>query len=315
MNTSQISFGRRVEIAKKQLYYHRQLYVFLLLPLLYIIIFKYLPMLGIGIAFTKYTPRSGLFGGQFIGLTNFKKFIDSYQFKRVVPNTIILSTYSIVAGFPVPVILALMLNSLRSNSAKKIIQNITYIPHFISVVVMVGMMMQLFNTRIGLFPALYHALFGTAVPDLLGSSASFANMYVWSGIWQNMGWNAIVYIAALAGIDQQLHEAAVIDGANRWQRVLHIDLPGILPTIVVMLILRFGSVMTIGFEKVYLMQNNLNLSASEVISTYVYKVGLSADGGNFSYATAIDLFNSLINFSLLLIVNGISRRVGDMSLW
>lgn len=300
---------------QKQLYHHRQLYVLLILPLVYIIVFNYLPMLGISIAFTKYTPRTGLFGGDFIGLANFNKFIHSYQFKRVVPNTIRLSVYSLVAGFPMPILLALMLNSLRSEKWKRIIQNITYIPHFISTVVLVGMLMQLFNTRTGIYASLCNYFTNTAPRDLLGDPAVFSHLYVWSGIWQNMGWSAIIYIAALTGIDQQLHEAAVIDGASRWQRVLHIDLPGIIPTIIIMLIMRFGSVMTVGFEKVYLMQNNLNLASSEVISTYVYKVGLSESGGNFSYATAIDLFNSIINFTLLLIVNTISRKVGEMSLW
>lgn len=300
---------------QKQLYHHRQLYVLLILPLVYIIVFNYLPMLGISIAFTKYTPRTGLFGGDFIGLANFNKFIHSYQFKRVVPNTIRLSVYSLVAGFPMPILLALMLNSLRSEKWKRIIQNITYIPHFISTVVLVGMLMQLFNTRTGIYASLCNYFTNTAPRDLLGDPTVFSHLYVWSGIWQNMGWSAIIYIAALTGIDQQLHEAAVIDGASRWQRVLHIDLPGIIPTIIIMLIMRFGSVMTVGFEKVYLMQNNLNLASSEVISTYVYKVGLSESGGNFSYATAIDLFNSIINFTLLLIVNTISRKVGEMSLW
>lgn len=311
-----VSARRGAAVLGRRVKRHWQLYLFLVIPIVYIVIFHYVPMAGIQIAFRQYTPRSGLFGGKWVGLDNLEKFITSYQFGRVVPNTVLLSVYQLAAGFPLPILLALMLNSLRSERTRRLVQNITYIPHFISVIVLVGMMMQMFNTRTGIFAQVFTGLTGNAVvPDLLGDMRSFSHVYVWSGVWQNMGWNAIVYIAALTSVDPQLHEAAVIDGASRFQRVLRIDLPGLLPTIVMMLILRFGSVMNIGFEKVFLMQNNLNLMRSEVISTYVYKVGLSASGGNFSYAAAIDLFNSVINLTLLVIVNTISRKTGEMSIW
>lgn len=299
----------------KQLKRNRQMYLFLLLPLIYLLVFKYWPMLGAQIAFRNFNPTKGIWGSPWIGMKNFIKFFNSYQFSRVMTNTIRISLYSLIAGFPIPILLALALNSLRSERYKKLIQNITYIPHFISVIVLVGMLNQFFNTRVGLYGVVYKLLTGEVAPDLLANPKSFIHMYVWSGIWQGMGWSTIVYIAALAGVSNEHHEAAICDGASRFQRVLYIDFPAILPTITITLILRCGSLLGVGFEKTFLMQNNLNLRSSEVISTYVYKVGLAAGAGDFSYATAIGLFNSIVNLILLALVNWISRRVGDSSLW
>lgn len=292
-----------------------QLYLFLLLPVVYLIVFKYIPMAGIQIAFRQYSARLGIWGSKWVGMKQFDKFFNSYQFERVFFNTLKLSFYSLIAGFPLPVILALMLNSMRFRHYRSFVENVIYMPHFISTVVMVGIIAQVFNTRIGLFAMLCRAMGIADVPDLLASAAAFPHMYVWSGIWQSTGWGTVIYMAALAGVDPEQHEAAVIDGASRFQRVRYIDLPAILPTITITLILRCGSLMGIGFDKVYLMQNDLNLRASEVISTYVYKVGLAAGGGDFSYATAIGLFNSVINMAMLATVNLISRKVGDTSLW
>lgn len=293
-----------------------QLYVFLLVPVLYIIIFQYLPMGGVVIAFKDYKMRKGIWGSDWVGLKHFVRFFEIYQSKRVITNTLILSFYSIIAGFPVPIIFALLINCLRNERFKKIAQSIVCLPHFISTVVMVGILLQVFNTRSGLYGVIGEFLTGAYPPDIMGSPSGFRHLYIWSGVWQGFGWGSIIYTAALSGVDPMYHEAAQIDGATRLQRIIHIDLPSILPTIVTMLILRMGSVMSVGFEKVYLMQNGLNQSASEVISTYEYSVGLSGSGSSdFSYATAIGLFNSVVNLIMITAVNKIARKVGETSLW
>lgn len=293
-----------------------QMYLFLLLPVIYLIIFKYVPMLGVQIAFRQYNARMGIWGSKWVGFAQFTKFFQSYQFDRVMGNTLRLSFYSLIAGFPLPIIVALALNALPSKRYRSLIQNVTYMPYFISTVVMVGILVQIFDTRIGLFSTIYRQLLGVSdVPNLFGRATAFPHLYVWSGIWQHTGWGTIIYMAALSAVDPEQHEAAVIDGASRLQRIIHIDLPAIIPTITITLILRCGSIMGIGFDKVYLMQNNLNLSHSEVIATYVYKVSLAAGSNDFSYATAIGLFNSVINLLLLTTVNLISRRVSNTSLW
>lgn len=292
-----------------------RMYVLLALPIIYLLIFKYYPMLGAQIAFRKFDPVRGIWGSEWVGWHYFDKFLTSSRFKRVVPNTIILSLYSLLAGFPIPILLALSLNTLRNQRYKKIIQTVTYIPHFISTVVLVGILFQVFNVRTGIVGTTYQALFGRRMVDLFGKPNAFRHLYVWSGIWQSMGWSSIIYIAALSGVDQELHEAAQIDGASRFQRVCHIDFPSILPTAVILLILSSGNIMSIGFEKVYLMQNTMNASASEVISTYVYKVSMTAGTSDFSYGTAIGLFNSLINMFILVLVNKVAGKLGSSSLW
>lgn len=294
---------------------HWQMYLFAFLPLIYLIIFKYVPMVGIQIAFKDFSIANGIVGSPWVGLFQFQKFFASYQFQRVITNTVVLSFYSLLAGFPLPIMLALMMNALRSNRMRSFVQNVTYMPHFISTVVMVGILNQFFNTRVGTFAHLWMMFSNDEIPELLGSATAFTHMYVWSGVWQGMGWSSIIYVAALSNVDETLHEAAMIDGASRLRRVLCIDLPAIVPTISITLILRCGSLMDIGFDKVYLMQNNLNLRTSEVISTYVYKVGLQSTSSDFSYSTAIGLFNSVVNLLMLVVVNSISRRVSDSSLW
>ena len=294
-----------------------QLYLLLLVPIIYIVVFKYVPMGGLVIAFKNYKVRKGIWGSDWVGFDQFIKFFQSYQFKRVLVNTLVLSLYTLVVSFPFPVLFALMINSVRNEKFKKITQTIVNMPHFISVVVMVGILFSVFNSSTGIYGNLYRLITGSnSAPDLFGSAANFRHFYVWSAVWQHFGWDSIIYIAALSSVDPSYHEAAQIDGATRFQRVIPVDLPTINPTIVTMLILRMGSVMTIGFEKVYLMQNSMNLSTSEIISTYVYQVGLSAKGvGDFSYATAIDLFNNVINFILVMTVNKISKKVSETSLW
>lgn len=300
----------------KRIHKYWRLYVFLALPLLYLLIFKYYPMIGAQIAFRKFRTSGGIWGSPWVGLANFEKFFSSYQFSRVFVNTLKLAVYQVVANFPFPIIFALLLNVVRNERWKKSVQTVVYMPYFISVIVLVSMINQMFNANVGLYNTVYKYLSGGGLPpELLGSATAFPHLYVWSGVWQTTGWNSVIYIAALSTVDPELHEAGQVDGMNRFQRMLHIDLPCIVPTITILLILNVGRSMNIGFEKIYLMQNDMNLSASEVISTYTYKVGLNVAGSNFSYATAIGLFNSVINLALITSVNFICRKIGDTSLW
>lgn len=300
----------------RNLYRDRQLYLFMLIPFAYIIIFAYVPMYGLQIAFKSFKPKLGIWGSPWVGFDQFVKFFKSYQFSRVVPNTLILSFYAIIAAFPIPIVYALMLNSLTNDRFKKVTSNITNLPHFISVVVTVGILTQVFNPRTGLYGSIVMSLTGAYPSDPFKSAENFRHFYVWSGVWQNFGWDSIIYTAALAAVSPEQHEAAQIDGASRFQRVLHVDLPAILPTIVIMMILRCGKVMSVGFEKVWLLQNSLNLNASEVISTYIYKMGIASTGTtDYSYSTAIGFFNSAINLILISLVNWVSKKVGETSLW
>ncbi len=289
-----------------------QLYLFLLLPVACVVIFSYVPMYGIVLAFKNYRPNKGILGSPWVGMKYFNQFFNSPSFLLLLKNTLILSLYSLLASLPVPILLALCLNEVRIPWFKKTVQMVTYAPYFISTVVMVGMLIQLMSIRSGFFNHLIQIFGGTPV-DFMAIPSLFRTIYVFSGVWQGMGYSAVIYIAALSNVDPQLYEAAIIDGANRLQKIIHIDIPAILPTIVLMLIMSLGNVMSIGAEKVYLMQNNLNLSTSEIISTYVYKIGLI--NGQFSLSTAVGLFNSVINFVLIVIVNTIARRLGDTSLW
>ena len=295
-----------------------QLYVLILLPFVYIIVFKYIPMAGLQMAFRRFDFQGGIWGSQWVGLDNFQRFLTNYQFKRVFINTLILAMYSVLAGFPIPVIFALALNSVTNRYFKKTTQTITYLPHFISTVVLVGIFKQMLHPGIGIYGKLSMALDQRPI-DLFASVDAFSHIYVWTGVWQQFGWGSVIYMANLTSVSPELHEAAQIDGATRFQRVMHVDLPALLPTIIITLILRTGSIMSIGFEKVYLMQTDLNLRASEVISTYVYKLslGASTQGSrpDYSYATAVDLFNAIINLTLITLVNSLSKRVTENSLW
>ena len=293
-----------------------QLYLFLVLPLAYIIIFAYIPMFGVQIAFKKFNYTGGIWGSPWTGFSHFIKFFNSYNFERVIVNTLRISVYDILAGFPFPIIFALCLNTIEHGRYKKIVQTITYMPHFISVVVVVGMVMQIFHPLIGIYGVVVKALTGTQAVDLFGKADVFPHLYVWSGIWQSFGWSSIIYVASLTSVPGELYEAAKVDGASRFKMVLHIDLPALAPTITILLILRMGAVMSVGFEKAWLMQNPLNLRTSELISTFVYKQGLAAGGPvDFSYAAAIGLFNSVINLILIIIVNKIANKLSETSLW
>lgn len=309
------NYRKRNKNLAKSLLGKWQLYVFLIIPIIYIILFNYVPMFGIQLAFKKFNARLGIWGSPWVGFDQFIKFFTSYQFTRVIKNTLTISFYGLLAGFPLPIMLALVLNSIRNGRYKKVVQTITYLPYFISLVVMVGILTQMLNPRIGMVANLYSLLSGNDAPDLMSNPHAFPHIYIWSGVWQSLGYNSIIYIAALSGVDAELHEAAEVDGASRFQRIIHIDLPTILPTAAIMLILNAGQIMNIGFDKPYLMQNSLNLSASEVISTYVYKVGIASSTNDFSYATAIDLFNSSVNMVLITVVNFFSKKLGGNSLF
>lgn len=289
-----------------------ELYLFLLPTLLYFLIFHYGPMYGIQLAFKDFIAVKGITGSPWAGLKHFRRLFNSYQFWPLIKNTILLSLYQLTVGFPIPIILALLLNQMMNKNYKKIVQTVTYAPHFISTVVLVGMMHIFLSPRNGLINIIITQLGGEPV-FFLGSEKWFRSVYVLSGVWQNSGWSAIIYLAALSGIDPALHEAAIVDGANKHQRVWYIDVPGILPTAIIMLILNLGQLMSVGFEKVFLMQNSLNLGKSEIISTYVYKVGLL--GSQYSFATAVGLFNSIVNFILLIVVNKIAKSSSEISLW
>ncbi len=290
------------------------LYVLLLPAIIYIIVFNYYPMYGAQISFRDYKIKDGIVGSTWVGFKHFTRFVTNYQFATLVRNTLTISIYGLLASFAVRTVLSLGLNSMRSLRYKKTIQTVTYMPHFISTVVMVGILIRFFNPSLGVISKLIQLLGGTD-RDLMGIPAAIPHIYVWSGIWQNAGWSTILFLATLASVDPELHEAAIIDGASRMGRILHIDLPTLKPTMVICLIMDFGNIMNVGAEKMLLMQNNLNRSTTEIISTYVYAQGISAGNPNYSYATSIGLFNSIINFLLIILVNQICKRMAQVSLW
>lgn len=290
------------------------LYLLLLPALTLLICFTYKPMYGVLIAFKEYKPVKGILGSAWADpwYKYFKKFFDSFQFKTTIRNTLVITLYSMLVMFPLPIILALGINQLKNRTYRKIFQTVTYMPHFISTVVMVGLLTLLLSPGSGLLGAVCGML-GIEAPNFLGQPSAFKHLYVWSDVWQHVGWDSIIYIAALSSVDPSLYEAATVDGATNLQKIKYVDIPMLVPTAVIMLIMRFGSLMSLGFEKVYLMQNDLNLTASEVISTYVYKIGII--NVQYSYSAAINLFSTVINFILLILVNQISKKVSDNSLW
>lgn len=296
----------------KSLKKHWELYLLVLPPVLYLLIFKYIPMVGVQIAFKDFSVVKGIWGSPWVGLKHFEAFFESPNFWLLIKNTIGISFYSLLAGFPIPILLALALNEIRTGFFKKSVQMVTYAPHFISTVVMVSIIILMLSPHVGVVDRLFSFL-GFPMTNFMGIPEYFKSIYVWSGVWQGMGYSSIIYIAALASVDPSLYEAARMDGASRLRKIWHIDIPALVPVTVIMLILSLGSIMGVGFEKIFLMQNPLNTSASEVISTYVYKVGLI--GANFSFSSAVGLFNSIINLILLVVVNAISRKVSQNSLW
>ena len=289
----------------------RALYLLLLPSFIIFLLFTYYPMYGVIIAFKDFSPAQGILGSPWVGFKNFIQYFNSYQFWPTIRNTIVISLYTIVVTFPLPVFLALMCNQIRARRFKKFFQVSTYLPHFISTVVMCGMIILFLSPSTGIIAKLA-GLFGFTLPNLMGSASAFPSIYVWTEAWQHVGWDSILYIATLSAIDPTLYEAATMDGASKWKRMIHIDVPALLPTATIMFILRMGSVMSVGFEKIYLLQNTLNSSTSEIISTYVYKMGLVSN--QYSLSSAIGLFNNVINLVLLLLVNYTSKKLSDTSL-
>ncbi|AYB42929.1 ABC transporter permease [Paenibacillus lautus] len=289
-----------------------QLYALISPVIAYYVLFQYVPMYGIQIAFKDFIATQGIWGSPWVGFEHFDRFFNSYYFWRLIKNTLGIGLYSLAVGFPIPIILALLMNEVRAERFKKFVQTITYAPHFLSTVVVVGMMMIFLSPRYGIINHFIEMVGGQPI-NFMTEPSWFKSLYVLSDIWQTMGWSSIIYLAALAGIDNQLHEAARVDGATRLQRIWHINIPGIMPTIIILLILNMGSIMGIGFEKVLLMQNNLNMESSDIIATYVYRMGIQ--NAEYSFSAAIGLFNSVINFILLVVVNFISKRVSETSLW
>ena len=299
---------------KKRVLSHWQLIALLSLPLAWYIIFCYVPMFGVQLAFKNYKVKLGIWDSPWASplLRHFSRYFSSYYAWSTIWNTLAINLGCLAIGFPAPIILALMLNEINSIRFRKILQNITYIPYFLSIVVVVSMLKLFTDQRYGVFNIMIQA-FGLKALPLMESEKYFRPLYVLSNVWQNMGWNAIIYIAALAGVDAALYEAATVDGASRWQKIIHVSIPCILPTIVTMFILRIGQLMTIGFEKALLMQNDLNIGTSEIISTLVYKNGIQK--GDYSYATAVGLMNSVVNLILIVTANTVCRKTLDQSLW
>jgi putative aldouronate transport system permease protein len=296
---------------KKKAVHHWQLYLLLILPVVWVITFKYAPMYGLQIAFKDYRIRAGFWNSPWVGLRHFRNFIGSYYFPRLIGNTIGISLYQLLAGFLPPIVLAIALNECRIRFFKKAVQMLTYAPYFLSTVIIAGILTQMLSLN-GIVNVAIEALGGRRV-SFLGEAGLFKSIYVWSGIWQGTGYTSIIYIAALAGINPELQEAAYIDGANIWQRIYHVDIPGIIPTAIILFIVNTAGILNVGFEKVYLLQNPLNMSASDVISTYTYRMGLV--DMNYSLATAVGLFQSIISFSFMITVNKIAKKISDISLW
>ena len=299
---------------RKSIMRYWQMYLLLIPVVIYFILFKYMPMLGIQIAFKDYKLRRGMWDSPWVGLKHFQRFFSSYQSTRVIVNTLWISFLSLIFCFPFPIILALIFNELKTDKGKRMVRTITYAPHFVSTVVVVGMMVSMCSMETGIVNKFLVATGLSQEPlYLMGSGKYFRLMYVLSDIWKDSGWNAIIFISALSAIDNALYETAKVDGASRWQQLIYITIPSIVPTIVIMLILRCGGLMSVGHEKVYAMQTDLNLNVSEVISTYTYKQGIV--DLRYDYSTAVELFNSLINLLMLMVVNTISKKLTETSLW
>lgn len=291
---------------------HYAIYLIFIPVLVFYLLFRYYPMYGAQIAFRNFSPRKGITGSEWVGLKHFIDFFNSVYCFRLIRNTLLINLYSLIFGFPAPIILALMLNEVRSSKFKRTIQTVTYLPHFISTVVIAGMILS-FTATDGFITQLLAKMTGAAPQNLLYNKDNYRTIYVASGIWQNIGWDSIIYIAALAGISQEQYEAARIDGAGRWKQTLHVTLPGIAPTIITMFILRMGSLMSLGYEKTMLIYNPAIYETADVISTYVYRKGLL--DMSFSFSSAVGLFNSVVNLIIIVIANYISGRVSETSLW
>lgn len=303
---------RSSQLFREKLKHNASLYLLLAPATILLILFAYVPMYGLLMAFKDYSPALGVWGSPWVGFKYFVQYFNSYQFWPTILNTLKIAVYSILFGFTLPIALALICNQIRVKVFKKFFQVTTYLPHFISTMVMCGMILLFLSPSSGLIANFLH-IFNINMPDVIGNPKAFASVYVWSDVWQHVGWNSIIYLAALSAIDPTYYEAATMDGASRWQQMIKIDLPLLIPTMMIMLILTVGQLLNIGFEKVFLLQNPLNLSGSEIISTYVYKIGLQSF--QYSYSTAINLFQTVINLVVLFTVNFLSRRLTKTGLF
>ena len=303
---------RNFQDLKKDLKKHKWLYVMLIIPVIFVVIWNYWPMYGVIIAFKDYSPAFGILGSPWVGLKHFERFFASYFFLEIIVNTLRLSLYSLLVSVPLPIILALLFNELNRKWFKSTAQTISYIPNFISVVVVIGMVQFFFSSQDGMINMLLNT-FGFPSIDFLGSPKWFPHIYVWSGVWQGVGWGTLIYTAAMSGISPDQYEAAYLDGASRLQCIRHITIPSIMPTIVISTILATGSILSVGFEKTFLLQNAANLASSEVLSTYNYKMGII--NGEYSFSAAVGLFNNVINFIVLFIVNKLAQKTNESSLW
>lgn len=299
---------------KKEFLKNWQLYVMILIPLCYILLFKFYPMYGAQIAFKDYVPTKGIEGSEWVGLKHFERFLTNPQAVQYILNTLAISVYSLIISFPLQIIFALGLNYVRNHRFKKTVQMVSYLPHFISTVIIISMLNMMFDNRIGVMDRFLEFFTGSEV-NILGDPDYFRSLYVWSGVWQNLGWSSILFISALAGVDPALHEAAMIDGANKWQRVWHIDIKSIMPTIAIQFIMSFGRILSVGFDKAFLMQNATNLRMSEILSTYEYKVGIGGTFPAYSYSAAIGLMSSVVTFILVIAVNKITKKFTETGLW
>lgn len=296
---------------KKELFINRYLYILAVPVVLYYLLFCFGPMSGVIIAFKNYQLSEGIFGSEWVGFKYFKEFFKGMYFTRTLRNTLLISLYDIIFGFPIPIVFALMINEIENLKFKKLVQTATYLPHFISMVVVCGMIVDFFSND-GMFTRFF-TLFGAKKMNYMGSAAHFRSIYVGTNIWQSFGWNSIIYIAAIAGVDQELYEAARIDGAKKLRQTWHITIPGIAPTIILMFVLRLGSVLSIGAEKVILLYNQGTMETADIISSYVYRMGLS--GARYSYSTAVGLFQSVINFIILITANTVTKKISGSSLF
>ncbi|MCM3111924.1 ABC transporter permease [Lederbergia lenta] len=296
----------------KKILQNWQLYLFILPALLYFVVFHYVPMYGVQIAFKDFVPSLGIWGSEWVGFEHFIRFFDSYYFWDLIKNTLQISVYELAVGFPLPIILALALNEAKDGSYKRTVQTVTYAPHFISVVVMAGMIIAFLSPTTGLLNHFIQWLGFEPIP-FMSDPKWFKTVYVFSGVWQSTGWGTIIYLAALSGVDPQHHEAAIVEGASRLQRIWYINIPAIVPTMIILLIMNVGNLLAMGFEKILLLQNPLNLESSNVIATFVYQAGLL--DAQYSFASAVGLFNSVINAILLITVNQIAKKRSETSLW
>ncbi|WP_235338361.1 ABC transporter permease [Paenibacillus wulumuqiensis] len=306
------SIRSRRHSLRKRISRNWELYLLIAPAFLYFLIFHYGPMYGIQIAFKNFLPARGITDSPWVGLDHFIRFFNSYYFWDLIRNTLTISLYQLIVGFPLPILLALAFNEIKNGWFKRTVQTVTYAPHFISVVVMAGIIVTFLSPSTGIIINIIEWL-GFSAPAFLTDPAWFKTMYVLSGVWQSTGWGTIIYLAALSAVDPQLHEAAIMDGASRWRRIIHINIPTIIPTITILLILNVGSILGVGFEKILLLQNPLNMSSSDVIDTFVYRTGLL--NVQYSFSTAVGLFNSVINAILLIAVNQIARKTSENSLW